>query len=298
MHKYDLVAVDLDGTLIGPDGSIHPRNIQMIAAAHTAGVCVTLCTGRALIETAPTVKHIGSVDPVIVSGGAMVACPVTGETLERFTLDPELVGEAVEHLHTDDHPALLLKDPAATGYDYLIVTPKGPEAIDPASRWWFKKMGVRTQYVSHVKHDPHPHDTVRVGAYKANLPIDPLAASLRSRFNGRTQLQHFRGVMIPDDGQDEAGRGIETVHIVELFHHHADKWMALRRLAERRNVPLTRVAAIGDQHNDLTMVGGAALGVAMGNATPEVVAVSKRQTLKSEEGGVGHALEMILKGEW
>jgi hydroxymethylpyrimidine pyrophosphatase-like HAD family hydrolase len=295
MHRYDLVAVDLDGTLIGPDGSIHPRNIEMIAKAHAAGVCVTLCTGRALIETSPTVKHIGSVDPVIVSGGAMVACPVTGNTLERFTIHPDLVGEAVEHLHTQEHPALLLKDPAATGYDYLIVTPKGPDAIDPSSRWWFKKMGVRTRYVAHVKHDPHPGDTVRVGAYSANTPIDPLVAGLRSRFGSRSQLQHFRGVLLPDDRKDH---GIQSVHIVELFHHHADKWMALQRLAERRKVPLSRVAAIGDQHNDLTMVGGAALGIAMGNATPEVVAVSKRTTLRSEEGGVGHALEMILKGAW
>lgn len=295
MHRYDLIAVDLDGTLIGPDGSIHPRNVEMITAAHAAGVCVTLCTGRALIETSPTVSRIGSVDPVIVSGGAMVACPVSGDTLERFTLEPDLVGEMVEHLHTQEHPALLLKDPAATGYDYLIVTPRGPQAIDPASRWWFNKMGVRTRYVSHVKHDPHPRDTVRVGAYKANTPVDPLAAALRSRFAGRSQLQHFRGVLLPDDTIRD---GIQSVHIVELFHHHADKWMALQRLAARRGVPLERVAAIGDQHNDLTMVAGAGLGIAMGNATPEVVAVSKRRTLRSDEGGVGHALEMILKGEW
>ncbi len=295
MHKYDLIAVDLDGTLIGPDGSIHPRNIEMVHAAHAAGICVTLCTGRALIETVPAVRRIGSVDPVIVSGGAMVACPQTGETLERFALDESLVGEAVEHLESRDHPALLLKDPAVTGYDYLIVSPKGPDAIDRASSWWFEKMKVRTRYVSHVKDDPHPHDTVRVGAYLANRPIDSLASTLRTRFDGRSQIQHFKGVMLPDDRNDH---GIESVHIVELFHHHADKWMALQRLARRMNVPPERVAAIGDQHNDLTMVGGAALGIAMGNATPEVMAVSKRTTLRSEEGGVGHALERILKGDW
>ncbi|HZW06021.1 MAG TPA: HAD family hydrolase [Phycisphaerales bacterium] len=297
MHRYDLIAVDLDGTLISPDGSVHPWNVEMVHAAHAAGICVTLCTGRALIETTPTVERIGSVDPVIVSGGAMVACPVTGGTLERFAIDEDLVGEAVEHLHSSDHPALLLKDPAVTGYDYLIVTPKGPEAIDPASSWWFRKMKVRTRYVSHVKHDPHPADTVRVGAYLANKPIDSLATTLRTRFDGRTQIQHFKGVMLPDDRRDNES-GIESVHIVELFHHHADKWMALQRLAKRMGIPLERVAAIGDQHNDLTMVGGAGLGIAMGNATPEVAAVSKRTTLRSEEAGVAHALERILTGEW
>lgn len=295
MHRYDLIAVDLDGTLIGPDGSIHPRNIEMIRAAHAAGICVTLCTGRALIETTPTVEQIGSVDPVIVSGGAMVACPVTGGTLERFALDESVVGEAVEHLESHNHPALLLKDPAVTGYDYLIVAPNGPGTIDRASSWWFERMKVRTRHVTHVKDDPHPRDTVRVGAYLANRPIDSLATTLRARFDGRSQIQHFKGVLLPDERRDQ---GIESVHIVELFHHHADKWMALQRLAQRMNVPQERVAAIGDQHNDLTMIEGAALGIAMGNATPEVSAVSKRTTLRSEDGGVAHALEQILKGAW
>ncbi|MDP1663081.1 MAG: HAD family hydrolase [Phycisphaerales bacterium] len=295
MHRYDLIAVDLDGTLIGPDGSIHPRNIEMIRAAHAAGICVTLCTGRALIETTPTVERIGSVDPVIVSGGAMVACPLTGGTLERFALDELIVGEAVEHLQSHNHPALLLKDPAVTGYDYLIVAPNGPGTIDRASSWWFERMKVRTRHVTHVKDDPHPRDTVRVGAYLANRPIDSLATTLRARFDGRSQIQHFKGVLLPDERRDQ---GIESVHIVELFHHHADKWMALQRLAQRMNVPPERVAAIGDQHNDLTMIEGAALGIAMGNATPEVAAVSKRTTLRSEEGGVGHALEQILDGVW
>lgn len=295
MHRYDLIAVDLDGTLIGPDGTIHPRNIEMIRAAHAAGICVTLCTGRALIETTPTVELIGSVDPVIVSGGAMVACPRTGGTLERFVLDEAIVGEAVEHLESHDHPALLLKDPAATGYDYLIVAPNGPGTIDRASSWWFERMKVRTRHVKHVKDDPHPRDTVRVGAYLANRPIDSLATTLRARFDGRSQIQHFKGVLLPDERRDQ---GIESVHIVELFHHHADKWMALQRLARRMNVPPERVAAIGDQHNDLTMIEGAALGIAMGNATPEVAAVSKRTTLRSEEAGVAHALEQILNGAW
>ena len=294
--NYDLIAIDLDGTLIDPEGRIPQANIDAVAAARRAGICVTICTGRALIECAPTITSLAQTDPCIVSGGAMVACPVTAQTLERFTMPPALVEEVVNHLHEADRPALLLKDPHATGYDYLIVTPHGPEAIDPASSWWFKRMGVRTRYAPFIEDDEHPGDTIRVGAYSANHPVDPLADSLRRRFTPRAQLQHFRGVILPKNRRDS--EGIESVHIVEVFHEHADKWQALQRLAARRNVQIERVAAIGDQHNDLTMLTHAGLGVAMGNAPPEVAAAADKRTLNSEEAGVAFALERILAGEW
>ncbi len=293
---YDLIAIDLDGTLIDPEGHIPQANIEAIAAARRAGVCIAICTGRALIECESTITALTQTDPCIVSGGAMVACPKTRTTLERFTLEPSLVEQVVDHLHEVDRPALLLKDPHAAGYDYLIVTPHGPDAINPASKTWFKRMNVRTRYVPFLEDDEHPNDTVRIGAYSANEPMDPLAASLKQRFASQAQLQHFRGVQLPRRMREEDG--IESIHIVEVFHEHADKWMALERLAKRRGVPLARTAAIGDQHNDLTMLTHAGLGIAMGNAPPEIAAAADKRTLKSEEAGVAFALERILAGDW
>jgi Cof subfamily protein (haloacid dehalogenase superfamily) len=294
--RYDLIAIDLDGTLIDPEGRIPRANIDALAAARTAGVCVTICTGRALIECHDIIATVTQTDPCIVSGGAMVACPTTRATLERFTIEPALVEQVVDHLYEVDHPALLLKDPHATGYDYLIVTPHGPDAIDAASKTWFKRFGIRTRYVPFLEDDEHPNDTVRIGAYSANEPIDTLADGLRKRFAAKAQLQHFRGVQLPRRLREE--EGIESIHIVEVFHEHADKWMALERLAKRRGVPLERTVAIGDQHNDLTMLTHAGLGIAMGNAPPEVAAAADKRTLSSEEGGVAFALERVLSGEW
>jgi hydroxymethylpyrimidine pyrophosphatase-like HAD family hydrolase len=46
------------------------------------------------------------------------------------------------------------------------------------------------------------------------------------------------------------------------------------------------------------MIKGAGLGVAMGNAIPEVVAVASRRTLASHEAGVAHAIDQMLAGVW
>jgi len=297
--RYRIIAIDLDGTLLDRNGEPPRENLEAIARAHAAGVTVVVCTGRALPECRGVLARIdeasGHPGPVITGGGALVSDPATGATIERTAMDAQTVAHAVDFVHEHDHPALLLKDAAETGYDYLIVTPFGPEAINPASQWWFKKMNVRTRFAAFVEDDPHPDDTLRVGVYAANNPIDALAASVAKRFATRASMAHFQGVLLPDERRVS---GVESVHIVELFHPRADKWQALQRLAHRQGVSAQQVAAIGDQANDLPMITGAGLGVAMGNAIPAVTAAAQRRTLKAEEAGVAHAIDQMLSGAW
>src|SRR5215469_7045435 len=41
-----LIAVDMDGTLLGDTGQVSPRNLAALLAAHAAGVEVVIATGR------------------------------------------------------------------------------------------------------------------------------------------------------------------------------------------------------------------------------------------------------------
>jgi hydroxymethylpyrimidine pyrophosphatase-like HAD family hydrolase len=296
--RYDLLAVDLDGTLLDSDGHVSPANARALARARRAGMIVTICTGRALVESRAALAAVAQIDPVIVSGGAMVACPATGRTLERLTLEGGLVERAVGELHAAGHAAIILKDPHAAGYDYLVIAPDGRDddgALDPASRWWFRRMGASVRYAPRLEDDPHPEHSVRVGAASANEPVDALAARLRERFEPHASLQHFRGATLPRDRLEE---GIHSVHIVEIFHARADKWQAVQRLAARLGVGPRRICAIGDQLNDLSMIARAGLGIAMGNAAPEVARAAGRQTLDNNHDGVAHAVDRLLSGEW
>ncbi|MFN0010306.1 MAG: HAD-IIB family hydrolase [Phycisphaerales bacterium] len=293
--RYKLLAIDLDGTLVDHHGHVSPANLRALRAAREAGIMVVVCTGRALIESMQVIRAIEQRDPVIVAGGAMVSCPDTGLTLERFALDQSLTSDIVSHLTARGHAALVLKDPHAAGYDYLVVSERGIEAVDASSRWWFKNMGARLRCVARLEDDEHPEHSVRIGAYAANTPVDELAAELRTRFGGVAMLQHFSGVMLP---AERKLAGIESVHIVELFHAQADKWQALDRLAMRLGIPRTETAAIGDQLNDLSMITHAGLGIAMGNGHERVKAAARRTTLSVDEDGVAHAIGMILEGAW
>jgi len=67
-----------------------------------------------------------------------------------------------------------------------------------------------------------------------------------------------------------------TAQVVDVQPQCLGKAEALRVLATRYGIPAERVVAVGDANNDLHMLRGAGLGVAMGNATVEAKAAARR----------------------
>src|SRR5436190_455744 len=103
-RRYDMLAVDLDGTLVNPRGEVSPADAAAIRAARDAGMTIAVCTGRGLAECFHFMEGIGQVEPVAVAGGSIIACPVQRRTIHRFALEPDLVARAVERLLTHNHP--------------------------------------------------------------------------------------------------------------------------------------------------------------------------------------------------
>lgn len=291
-----LIAIDLDGTLISGDGEISERNRDAIASARSAGVRVLICTGRGLAECRRYLEHIDQHDPVAVAGGSIIADPRSGRTLHRFPVHLNLVHSTVERLVAQGHPALVLKDPAEAGYDYLVVHGEQRLPLDPVTEWWFGRMQVRVRYAPHIHHDEHPEHTVRVGACGLSSTLGRLRDDLLAASEGRAQVHSFPAVVAPEHASRLPSG--ESLHILELFDADANKWSAIRHLASAWHIHREQIAAIGDEVNDESMIRGAGLGIAMGNAVPSVRAIAKRHTLTHNEHGVAHAIDRILDGEW
>ena len=65
----------------------------------------------------------------------------------------------------------------------------------------------------------------------------------------------------------------------------------LLALAEKLGLRRDQVMAVGDSGNDLSMIEDAGLGVAMGNATPEILAAADAVTADNNHDGVALAIE-------
>ena len=97
--------------------------------------------------------------------------------------------------------------------------------------------------------------------------------------------------------RDELHVTQSTEIYLELTHPQANKGLAVRHLAEDiLGLTSEQVMAIGDNFNDLEMLRYAEMGVAMGNAPPEVQAIADWVTIDVEEDGVAIAIQKFLLG--
>ena len=78
------------------------------------------------------------------------------------------------------------------------------------------------------------------------------------------------------------------------MNQNADKWNAVKFLADKFNIKESEIITIGDNVNDEQMLKNAGLGVAMGNSAPYIQKMAKEVTLDNNSGGVAHIVEKYI----
>lgn len=289
--NFDLIAIDIDGTLIDRTGHVPEANVEAIARAREAGVVVLLCTGRNYAESVFAAQAVGVTDPMVTAGGSMVVDPGSGRTLHRFAMRPGVVKGVVEVLHRRGHAALVLKDRDASGFDYLVVSGEAGHSLHPVTEWWLRHMELESRNVPTLEHDEHPEWTVRVGACGPSSWTLPLRDEIGEKLGDRVTLHSFKAVTSSAHVPGE-------FHILEAFDAQAHKWAGISWVCARMGIDPRRTMAIGDEVNDLTMVSSAGLGVAMGNAIEPLKARAKHVVAPHHEAGVAQAIGSVLRGDW
>ena len=286
--RFDLLVVDLDGTLLSRDGSVSLANRRALDQARDSGMEVIIATGRSLNESKRAIEAVKHEGFVVAAGGSLMCDAVSGRTIDRRVIPADVIHDAAQHLVEHGHKVLILKDAHVTGYDYLAV---GDGQLDPASQWWFEHLEVDVRFADCVHEDAHPEDSVRAGAVACEERLAPVAKRLREQMGERCFLQHWSAVT--------ATHAIgSATHLLEIFMPNVNKWTMISAHCERRGIDPQRVAAIGDGLNDIELVQNAGLGIAMANCCPEVAAAARHTTADHDEDGVALAIRNILSGTW
>ena len=82
--------------------------------------------------------------------------------------------------------------------------------------------------------------------------------------------------------------------ILDAVNFRASKGDSLAKIADQLGVEREEVMAIGDNHNDLTMLSYAGLGVVMANAEDELKRQGFSLTSSNEKDGVAEAIEKYI----
>lgn len=260
--KYKLIAMDVDGTLVGPDSVVLPETIDAIAAAEHAGFRVCLSTGRSYIETLPVWKQLrlkAPYEPMVLIGGALVSEPDTGRTLYQRSIPHTLAVEYSEALAAEGYSSSIILDAWRHGLDYIRVDGKDSARVDAT---WFSKMNVKIRRVHRLVEMTDPLPALRINAVVEPAVGDALADRLARQFAGRLNVH---SIFAPN----------YDVTVVEAFCTSASKWTALVYAAGAMRISPAEIIAIGDDVNDLPMIRSAGMGVAMPWAKDSVKAAAK-----------------------
>jgi hydroxymethylpyrimidine pyrophosphatase-like HAD family hydrolase len=135
--------------------------------------------------------------------------------------------------------------------------------VDEILARWFSQMNVRVRRVKDFGALPDMPEPLRISAVVDPAEGRELESHLRERFDGQLNLH-----MIFAPNYD--------VTIVEAFAAGVDKLSGVRYVAQSWRIPMSQVIAVGDDVNDVPLLTGAGLGVAMPDAPDEVKQTSAR----------------------
>jgi Cof subfamily protein (haloacid dehalogenase superfamily) len=279
-RKYDLLALDLDGTLLDSQHAVPPANRAALHRAHAAGIKVVLCTGRAFAETRPVLEQIGlDLDAAVAVFGAVVADARSGRTLYRRPMRLPTAHAVTNWFQQTGYTVMWLTDADQAGTDgYVLRGPKRHAAVDR----WIAWTPCRVQDVERLPAGCAA--PVRLSIIDETAELDGIAQRLHAEFGDR--LRHH--VLCAPPYQ---------LSLIEAFAPPVSKWYGVQKLCRRWRIDPQRTVAVGDDVNDTDMVQYAGLGVAMANANPALRAVADRETGSNDDCGVAQLVDEMLRGK-
>lgn len=112
-------------------------------------------------------------------------------------------------------------------------------------------------------------------------------------FNDDDKLANFSKLIEEQVGEMEISSSFNFLNL-EISPSGVSKASSLLKLSEKLDIPISQMAAIGDNYNDSLMLSAAGLGIAMGNAPEAVKELADHVTGRNDEAGVAQAIRRYL----
>ncbi len=262
-----ILALDIDGTLTRSDGSISSRTIQTVRNLQQRGTLLCISSGRPSQGIVPVARQLGMDEfggYIIGFNGGLLMDYTSGQVIYTAALPNEALPVVVECGDRPGHAVLTYADGA-------IYTNRPDDPYVNISR---QRNGMPLRAVSDfLSQVPMPVPKCIITGEPDAMPA--MQREVAARLHGVADVY------------------LSEAYFLEVVRRGVDKADSLARLLERLQLTHHDLIAAGDGHNDIGMIRLASVGIAMGNAHPDVRRMADIIAPPADQDGLARVLEEI-----
>lgn len=276
-----LLALDIDGTLVNSSHVITPATLAALHEVRDSGVRIALVTGRRYRRALPMADQLGIDAPIVTASGALIKHPADNHrTLHMADLPRSVLLRMLSVVCDQGFEAVVYADTYHEGFDFYCLRRDPPQS--------------------------ELAEYLRLNAGSERLCPDLMTAPPVGIFAGFAMGKRDEMLALSDELQAQTPGTLYT-HVLrspmysgfmcEIAPAGATKWSGVRKLADQWGIADEEICAVGDDVNDIPMVEGAGVGIAMGNAVDELKAVACHVAPANDDDGLAEVARWILRGE-
>lgn len=265
MPTIQAIVLDLDGTLLGSDKSISPRNYRAVQSCYDSGIHIIVATARPPRAANHFLKKFPFADYIVYYNGALVTC--TSKQCEQHLCIPMEMSQQITQFIELQAPQSIISYEVNDAWFTCKAVPDSQCA----------SLGIRSN-------DPKPQVVDRDHIHSLS-PTKILVLGCGNWRDIREQFGEHINVIATDEGV-----------LVQIMHKTASKEKAVQWVLSDIGVTSENVMVFGDDFNDVGLFHMSGFPVAMGNAIPELKACAAHVTDSNDHDGVAVAIERFVGG--
>lgn len=268
--EYQLMAIDMDGTLLNDHLEISKQNEDAIKKAISKHKDIVIATGRSLSEMNTYLPQLSTVRYFILESGAVIYDAYQKQIIKKNVF----LKEDVNHIINVSYKQDLMPHYFVDGYSYSFV-----EKMIHMEKYHMGKL--QQFYLDYVNKIEDWDSFIEKNKNK----IEKIIFYHQSQKEVNQCYQYLKDIDV-----EKPQIGIS----IELSPKGITKAAALKTLCHILNIKMNQTIAIGDSDNDKEILSIVGLSIAMENANHNIKEISDCITLDNDHHGVAKAIKDYL----
>jgi len=265
--RFRLAAIDLDGTLLGPDKAISEQNAAAVRRLSQNGVQVIIASGRRHQNSIRFQRQLQLNGPIIACQGGLIRDGESGNVIEAHFLPQSAAREIANEGEGHGVQSIYYH------LDHLYVSERNNQWLD----LYESRVGERAETLPDLN-QLDGRRALKIVWYGEPAVLQKIRPEVSVRYSGKVDV-----LSTESENLEFMPRGI-------------NKATALAKVAEQFGVFREQVLAFGDGENDVQMLAWAGMGVAMRHGNSAAIAAAKLVSPPgSPETAFARAVDVLFK---